>query len=156
MDFGFVAILIFAVVLLSGVGMILGELYMVRWGICSKSWPSTTGTIIQSELVEEWSETFPLGGFDSYWMPKITYTYIVDGEKLQGNRINFSSSFSLQLSAQRVVNRYPLNSKVKVYYNPRNPSDAVLKPGSTVGMYCLIIGGVALIILGVSLIIFII
>jgi len=30
MDFGFVAILIFAVVLLSGVGMILGELYMVR------------------------------------------------------------------------------------------------------------------------------
>ena len=76
---------------------------------------------------------------------------MVDDKKLQGKRVK---RFLLSLdTAQRVVDRYPLNSTVKVYYNPKNPSDAVLKPGSTVGMYCLIIGCIALIIIGVSLII---
>ena len=71
---------------------------------------------------------------------------MVDGEKMQRIKL---SSFFLKLSAQRVVDRYPLNSKVKVYYNPMDPSDAVLIPGPIDGMYCLIIGGVALIIIGV-------
>lgn len=81
-------------------------------------------------------------------------TYMVDGEKLQGKRIKLLQikfCSSSRKTAQRAVNQYPLKSKVKVYYNPRNPSDTVLIPGPTVGMYCLIIGGVALIILGVRI-----
>ena len=76
---------------------------------------------------------------------------MVDGERMQGKRIKFSiksSSYSWE-EAQRILYQYPLNSTAKVYYNPRNPSNAVLIPGPIDGMYCLIIGGVALIIIGV-------
>lgn len=150
MDFGFVEIFIFACFLLGG-GMILGGLYGVYRGICSKSWPSTTGTITHSELAEEWEDLFCGSAYHSEL--KITYTYIVDGKKLQGKRVKLFA-FSLA-TAQRYVIPYPLNSKVKVYYNPTKPSVAVLIPGLTTGMFALIIFGVALIISGVSLIIYI-
>ena len=58
---------------------------MMRRGIYSRSWPSTTGTITHSELV--WQDGESGFGQASEWEAKITYTYMVDGEKLQGNRI---------------------------------------------------------------------
>ena len=117
MDFGFVEIFIFACFLAGG-GMILGGLYEVYRGICSKSWPSTTGTITQSELVEEAVESRGLYRvWECVWKLKITYTYMVDDKKLQGKLVK--REFLFLNTAQRVVNRYPLNSKVKVKMKSR-------------------------------------
>jgi hypothetical protein len=43
--------------ILAGVGMTLLGVYKVRRAICSKSWPSTTGTITQSEWCRDSIET---------------------------------------------------------------------------------------------------
>ena len=137
--------------ILAGVGMILLGLYHVYRAICSKSWPSTTGTIIESELAETFQD-IPLVGVEFVQEPKITYTYMVDGEKLQGKQIKFRIKFSSysKESALRILARHPLNSTAKVYYNPRNPSDAVLIPGITIEMFAFIIIGVTLIVFGVQ------
>lgn len=37
--------------------------------------------------------------------------------------------YVLQSQAQRVLDRYPMRSAVKVYYDPADPSFAILQPG---------------------------
>lgn len=71
---------------------------------------------------------------------------MVDGEKLHKQMT--LSLFNLKSSAQRHLNQYPLNSTVKVYYNPTNPLNVGLKPGPPIEIGLIIIG-VALIITGV-------
>jgi hypothetical protein len=45
--------------------------------------------------------------------------------------------------AQSIVDRYPDGATVTVYYNPADPSDAVLERGNTPGIGVLyIIGGI--------------
>ena len=82
---------------------------------------------------------------------------MVDGKKLQKQMtLPSSPSFYLKSSAQRHLNQYPLiNSTVKVYYNPRNPLNAILNPGPPIEGIGLITIGVPLIITGVILIIYI-
>ena len=49
---------------------------------------------------------------------------------------------------QTLVDRYPDNSKTDVYYNPADPSESVLEPGSSSGLTFLYVIGAAFLLFG--------
>jgi len=71
------------------------------------------------------------------------YSYTVEGKSYQGQRVSFARMIasSYHSRAEKVVNRYLLGSRQKVYYDPRNPAEAILerKVESKVGTLLLIV-----------------
>jgi hypothetical protein len=59
-----------------------------------------------------------------------------------GNRSPFKDT------VKAAAERYPVGRTVKVYYNPSNPSEAVLEPGLWYGNF--IFAGIGVVIIGVA------
>ncbi len=86
----------------------------------SKSWPTTEGTIYSSEVTGS-----------SRYVPKIKYNYYVDTTEYSSERIRLKdmAQYKKQQDAQAVANKFPVDAKVKVYYNPTKADEAILEPG---------------------------
>ena len=93
----------------------------------SKDWSQTEGVIIKSELFKyEGVETS-----DSY-EPLVEYQYEVDGKLYRSKRIYFGSGIGSSFKkrkSQKYVNKFPINSKVTVYYNQLNTNQSVIETG---------------------------
>jgi hypothetical protein len=65
------------------------------------------------------------------YYPEVQYTYAVNGISYESEGISFAPGESLNSreEAQTIINKYPRNSKVKVYYKPDNPKLSALKSG---------------------------
>ena len=62
------------------------------------------------------------------YLPRLSYTYTAEGEPYQGNQIGFGKlEFSAARKAKAIIENYPEGEKVKVFYNPLNPQEAVLE-----------------------------
>ncbi|WP_319522566.1 DUF3137 domain-containing protein [uncultured Desulfosarcina sp.] len=99
-----------------------------RTSLASKSWPSVTGNIVQSEI-EKQTSTSGEGANKKTTVkeyPKIAYQYNIDGKTYKSGKISFGSTGN----AKKVVSRYPQGKTVPVYYNPDKPGQAVLVPGN--------------------------
>ena len=128
----------YVVVFIAGYGMLVGGFYLVAKEHVSKHWPTTQGRIIASKVVAV--QSFDSGDEP---VPNVRYKYSVDGHKFQGDKISLTSKspFSWKSvtktlretqsysSAEKIIKRYPIGSKVLVYYNPRNPKESVLQLG---------------------------
>ncbi len=96
-------------------------------------WGHTTGAIVASE-----AETFDaaqarLGGPRSKLIrQRVTYRYAVAGVDYMSDRVSFGArtSSSLRALEQSIVRRYPVGASVPVFYDPANPSEAVLERGA--------------------------
>lgn len=86
-----------------------------------QSWSSTLGTVTNSYLERRRSSK---GGSTSY--PAVHYSYQVGGQAFQGRKIAPGMEVGGS-SAGGVVARYPAGAQVMVFYDPQNPSDAVLE-----------------------------
>lgn len=105
-------------------GILLGIIYATRRGVAkAASWPSTMGTVAFS-MVERRSSN---DGYSYY--PVVQYTYSVMGRMYESRRIMPGPEVGGS-GAQKVVNRYPAGAQVMVYYDPQNPSSAVLERGT--------------------------
>lgn len=113
----------FSVLLIDGI--LLGIIFFTRRKVEQASnWPSTTGTVTFSTV--EWRRSSDNNGSSAY--PVIQYTYQVMGQLLQGRKIAPGPEVGGS-GANKVVARYPAGTQVTVYYDPNNPSDAVLERG---------------------------
>jgi hypothetical protein len=114
----------------------------------SKTWISTTGKIISSEM-----ETRRGGRRRSItYHAAIVYDYSVEGTKYSGNRICFGDYGSSDANhARQILNRYPAGMQVSVYYNPSKPKDAVLERRLSWTVYLALIVGFAVSALGILL-----
>jgi len=66
-------------------------------------------------------------GNTKIYLPRIHYEYEVDGRTYQSKRFNyFGKGYDSTQDAQEIVDRYPVGSIQSAYYNPGNPSEAVL------------------------------
>ncbi|MBF0196910.1 MAG: DUF3592 domain-containing protein [Planctomycetes bacterium] len=92
----------------------------------SKKWIQVPGVITSSEVKSV---------HNAGCAPKVTYTYSFEHHKYSGDRIWLTSwsQPSIKLS-QNVANRYPVNSSVMVYCNPKQPSDSILERKFTIGI----------------------
>jgi len=83
--------------------------------------------------------------------PKIAYIYSVNGEKYTGDQISVAEVDSASKEdAVRKIAPYPVGKEVEVFYNPKDPKDAVLeKESGDMAFVLLGVLGVGLLIVGV-------
>jgi hypothetical protein len=103
-----------------------------------KNWPSVLGKVTTSRVSYETTDK-------TNATPFVTYTYDVDGKTYKEGSISPGDlTIADTENAEKVVARYPRGSVVTVYYNPKNPSQAVLEKSSQAqigGMYGILIFG---------------
>ena len=124
-------LLIFAVYFLA-----MGALSL-RYQFRMKTWPRGRGKLLQSRMAHvagfEWNPGNKMYATDAL------YEYQVDGQTYQGQKVSpwvMVASHNVKFVLQKQLDRIEVGSgnEVAVYYNPKNPSRAVLiKPG-TLGM----------------------
>lgn len=94
------------------------------------SWPATEGKILESSFdtfrTQSSIDSVPLSII--VHRPRIIYAYKVGGNRYQGERISLGvyKHASLRFLVGREVRRYKAGDKVKVFYDPANPAQAVL------------------------------
>ena len=119
--------LLLTVGIISFVFLILNVIFLViiffmrRRMAAVSQWPSTMGTVNASYLESRSSSE---GGSTNY--PVVQYSYRVGGQAYQGLKIAPGPEVG-GTGAGKVVGRYPAGAQVMVFYNPQNPSDAVLE-----------------------------
>jgi hypothetical protein len=96
----------------------------------SRTWPSVTGTIEQSEIAQGRDSDG-----DRTYRPDIVYRYEIDGRTMRSGDVYVggAASTSAKSDAFQIVNRYPVGQQVEVYYDPAAPGKAVLIPGEAPG-----------------------
>lgn len=111
----------------------------------SLAWPSTQGAVTSSMLTSFSSEDSATS-----YQPKVEYGYTAAGKAYTGKRIAFGAAGSGNGAAeQKVVLKYAIGSAVEVFYNPDDPSDAVLERDAAASNKVFWILGVVFVVSGV-------
>ncbi len=112
--------------------------------LATNKWPVTKGTITSAEV----------SGAVKYY-PSIKYAYTVDGVEYTSDRIsNMNFNTKKRSVAEAVVNKYPLGSETKIYYNRSDPSASLLEPGINTGNILLLAFGILLLAIPVLCLLF--
>lgn len=111
----------------------------------SNSWPSVDGLVVESSVKQQGNS----------YMPKVVANYKVDGQPLNTETVHFgqTAGSSDSTEADLLLLRYPQGAKVRVSYDPSNPSQAVLEPGFDSELLWLPGGGLAFALPGVMFLI---
>ncbi|MCK6538670.1 MAG: DUF3592 domain-containing protein [Anaerolineales bacterium] len=119
----------------------LGIISFMRTRMAAVSqWHSTIGTVLNSHLERRSSDD----GSTNY--PVVQYSYQVGGQTYQSAKLAPGPEVG-GTGAGRVVARYPVGAQVMVFYDPQNPSDAVLErkaPALGVMVFLLVVFDLAL------------
>jgi hypothetical protein len=113
----------------------------------SSNWEKTAGKIVRSEL-----QNFSVGRKENF-KALVEYSYTVGGTLYRGTRLRFADTTGTAEDKQRaLVEQYPVNATVDVYFDPHKPSEAVLEPGGGARTYALmlpplILAGIGMILL---------
>lgn len=92
-------------------------------------WPTTEGVIDYSQ-VSSVQERDSDGYMRTMYFAKLKYSYFVNGSSYTSDKYEISTYKSTSRdSFVEIVKQYPSGSAVKVYYNPEDFSEAILKPG---------------------------
>lgn len=90
----------------------------------SQSWIPTNGRVLKSRVEVSGSDYVSV-------TPRVIYEYQVNGETYKSEMIRASDKIMViqrgSRTAYDTIDRYPEGANVTVYYNPQNPSEAVLE-----------------------------
>jgi hypothetical protein len=92
------------------------------------SWPNTKGVILSSKVKEPPRSSSGSGRTQATHVPRIRYTYTVNGRKYEGSRHTIGHVKG-KTASEELVARFPKGKIVTVYYDPKDPSQAVLVRG---------------------------
>ena len=124
-----VEILLPYVCLIGGIcGVVLGVVIRKKLED-SKSWPRTTGVILESTVQSKWAKA---GGGERIFVicPHVTYEYQVQGREYISKRLALVEHNSANENlARSKAEKYGSGQRVEVFYNPRKPEFAVLAVG---------------------------
>ncbi len=137
-------------ILLLGLGgslLLWGQSYAAtrRWS----SRPTTTGTVVSAELLSREMRLTPDSVFGQvHHTPVVHYEYAVGGKRYDSSRVmalewlnpdigmaRAGIDHVVEKDARAVLDRYPVGSQVRVFYNPSDPSDVVLEYGDPNAIY---------------------
>jgi hypothetical protein len=91
----------------------------IQMAKASTSWPGIDGIVTASERKR----------IALRMQPYVTYSYAVNGVNFTSNRVSFAAAIPKK-EIDNVLARYPAGQAVTVHYQPDNPVQAVLEPGS--------------------------
>ena len=93
-------------------------------------------------------ENDPSSNGDTY-NALVHYQFELDGKIFSGRKISFYKCSTGSINhVQHIVNRYPVDCKVKVYYDAADPSINVLEPGFSLQAFFKPIGGLVFTLAG--------
>ena len=135
--------------------IVIGLILSLRAKAAAK-WPSTQGIITKSELAEHViknrTQSNKLSTYTSY-EPVFEYDYEVNGAFLKGKKYAMGLTRLPLDQAQVVVDKFPLEARVPVYYDPKNPKESRLQvaaagatPQLVLGIVIAVIGLVWLVV----------
>lgn len=133
----FVAILLFLplslFLLWAGLAWVAGwALWEIVKGRASRHWPHTEGLILSSSMEQHSTQLVsgvsraPLANRLEYQVPKVSYSYTVNGLKHVGHRALYCA---LGSDPRFDPETFAEGETVRVYYNPNTPRESVLVPG---------------------------
>ena len=96
----------------------------------SPNWPYVEGEMLEARARAH-NETGDQHGTPTHhWFTEVRYRYTVNGQTYTGNRLRAFglNHFDEQQALQEIAPFQP-GTKVKVYYDPADPSSSVLIPG---------------------------
>lgn len=111
-----------------------------RQALAAQTWTSITGTITTSEVR---AFTFWRDGFQyTHFAPVIVYRYNVRGNEYSNDRYSLGAevSWSKRSTVEKMLERYPVDALVAVYYNPKAPAESVLDRRVTAGWLIWVLG----------------
>ncbi len=103
-------------------------------GARAKKWPTVQGRIIASRVRSEGytvtgeGESGPTGM--QLWEPRVRYEYEVQGRVYLGSRISFGGWRPTIGGASDVAESHPAGTTWTVSYDPEDPANSVLEPGT--------------------------
>jgi hypothetical protein len=148
--FGFLIAILFELALIGlGILLIRKNSKDKKKAAESLAWPTILGRVTCSQV--EVSESSDEDGTSYTYTPHIEYAYILNGQTYTSNQVAFGgvTGTGNTKKSQLVVNQYPLNAVVKVFFNPANPNEAVLEQVTGSGAKGALIGGIVLVVIGV-------
>lgn len=93
--------------------------------IASHKWSMSVATIQSSQI-----QLGQRGGNVAFFVPKVTYQFIVDGRLYGGSNVSFPNPRDInQDTADFYTKKYQKGLRVNVAYNPLKPSENCLEPG---------------------------
>jgi hypothetical protein len=84
---------------------------------------TTQGTVLKSEVEVNNS------GEDTSYHPKIEYSFFVGDQEYVSTRRRAIDTGGAKHTAQKIVDKYPANQPVTVYFNPKAPKESLLVVG---------------------------
>jgi len=115
----------------------------------TSAWPSCAGVVVASgTTVHVHSDMERPHDETRMYEPSIRYEYEVAGRKYTADRITYGKVARTGGWAATMLARYPVGEEVTVYYDPRDPKSAVLRPGDTAGIGILFSAAAMFIVVG--------
>jgi hypothetical protein len=121
-----VGLILFSLALILFSGMATNKARAIR------KWPTTDGRIIRSEVTTTVQQHNRPNRARDYrvtmYVPRIVYAYEVDGNPFEGDDIGWTVSGNTPSAAEKSVKRHPLNSQVRVSFDPADPTQSTIAP----------------------------
>lgn len=111
-----------------GFGVLIRNLYRLYRILKTRNWPTVSGTIHTSRVEEAFKAIGDNGDPIYIFRPEVLYRYEVNGQEYSV-RYDFPDWSSFQSDAIRVILKYPLGTRVRVFYNPKSPGKSTLSVG---------------------------
>lgn len=107
-------------------------------------WPTTTGKVVASRVQSKRNrpddDAYGFGDTEVSNQPFVEYEYTVAGKKYRCSRVSIAEKIA-GTEREAVLARYPVGATVTVFYNPKNPSQALLE--RTLPFRIMAVGGTA-------------
>lgn len=88
-----------------------------------KHWEIIPATVVASNVKAEESSN------GTTYYVYIAYRYSIDGQEYFNDQYNFDYGSSMgRRSKEKIVKRYPVGREFKVFVNPENPAESVIRP----------------------------
>jgi hypothetical protein len=107
-----------------------------------QGWTRTMGRIVHSkvETAQQERDRPSSVSFQTLYFPRVIYAYGSGGQTWQGDNIGWTVSNSTPDAAQKIVARFPLESKVEVFFDPDDESVSTLDRGGSTVRWVLLAG----------------
>lgn len=147
----YIALGFFALMILGGLALLYSGSRVIPHALASRSWPSVTGVIRIAEVSSKTNRSSS-GSSSTTWYIHLAAAYNVNGEEYETGNVYFGfGGGSGDASAMRLEElRYKPGARVPVYYDPREPSRAVLRPGFDLDVLGLPVAGLAIALGGLA------
>lgn len=134
--------------ILFGVGILITIVIIssIVKGRKSQKWPTCDALVNSSEV--EIKKDYDEDGEHTYYYPRISYTYTVDGETYHGSRYKMLDASMSKRKSHQLVGSYSAGDHIQVFYDPNDPSKSVIETGAQFYLYIFLLLSLGLTIYG--------